>query len=276
MKECPVCLENILPLNLKLSEKKFRLDCGHEFHKKCIKECLEFKPEGGAPRRTCPLCGRYVFDKFGKKMLGFEAQKDGVHSYDQIFHMYKDRFNSDALNALFLRALEDKNEKLVGFLMSKVDLMSVVVELILKKRRDELKLVMDSGRVNMHSTYLGSTILEHAIESKNQDIINLVLDYCSDALVEMVGKDKTRCGGGGIVRIEERNPPPPWYPTSTQKEERNPPPPPPWYPTSTQKEIYPQLPSAPPYPEFASNHEVEDRMIPLSSLIGILNTLKRT
>jgi hypothetical protein len=46
--DCPICL-------IKLENNKFRLKCGHNFHKNCLERWVTISP-------ICPLCRDKIYD----------------------------------------------------------------------------------------------------------------------------------------------------------------------------------------------------------------------
>lgn len=150
--ECVICLDEITIFFRK------KLRCGHAFHKKCINKALE-------KNRTCPICSLVIFDDYETKLLNNRIDSSTI------------RLNTDRAIEILRESIKRRNShRLVQSLINKYDPARLVYEYIANKDAKSLKTIIDSRFLNWHSTLNGKSIIETALDSEDEIIINIVVD----------------------------------------------------------------------------------------------------
>ena len=160
-KTCAICLDNIWFNTGK------QLRCNHIFHADCVKKICEYK-------RQCPLCETYIFDDISAKIsITTNPSKlqelIGTLSKDQLYPLMKEATSKNLVpleNALITHIATSKE---------------IIDELIETGNVTVLQKLLESNKVNCHMTIKGQTLVERALITQNENIINLVLDHCKPA-----------------------------------------------------------------------------------------------
>jgi hypothetical protein len=138
----------------KTSWSTISIDCGHTFHKDCIETITR-----------CPIC-HYEFNV--PKLLKCTDPK----KMEALFTKTMDE------EILLQKAKQNHNTVLINFLSMKIDKRKLAKKYIINQDVREFEKLVNSKCLNFHQTLEGKTILEDALEVGNQDIINMILDYC--------------------------------------------------------------------------------------------------
>lgn len=129
-----------------------KLQCGHRFHSKCIETI-----------QKCPLCSQQIFTDSEIKLFKHPEKNSllkKITNYEAVLH----------------RAIELKNDGLVSKLIAERDPGIVLINMMAAGESDVVKTLIASNKINWHHTFNGQTILELALNTRNDEMVNLVLD----------------------------------------------------------------------------------------------------
>lgn len=154
MNTCVICLEPIFWF------KRTELECGHRFHKVCIRKCSQFK-------NNCPLCNKEILSDDIKELVK-------CTNVDKIKHLFCKTNYSD-VEELILKAHEYNNKKLVNFLMPYADIRTLFNKYIITDDAEKIEKIIKS--LNFHQVINGKTILDDALANKAINSYKLLLKY---------------------------------------------------------------------------------------------------
>lgn len=153
-RECSICLERLI-----LHRK--RLSCGHVFHSRCVKMLHN--------ATKCPICLGFIFDEKELQLLKSTSIKNSIDILNTI--------DPDRIIPHILReAIDRQNLQLVNLIINKYDPSRLVYEYIAEKKANNLKLIINSRLLNWHSTCNNKTIIETALDSKHESVIDIILN----------------------------------------------------------------------------------------------------
>lgn len=157
-KTCAICLDNIW-FN---SGKQLR--CKHIFHIDCVKKICAYK-------RQCPMCETYIFDDISDKILTTTNPQKIVELVSQL--------TNEQLYSLLKEATSKNLHHLEGALINRItNAKDILDEFITTENITVIKKLLSSNKVNCHMTINGQTLIERALTTNNEELINLFLDHC--------------------------------------------------------------------------------------------------
>lgn len=197
--ECSICLDKIKKRSLWFYQRskiiKFWLNiekiaCGHIFHSSCIN--MVYKSQ-------CPLCEYPIFNKNEKTILKCNNSskitillKTYFDSYGKFNNLYFYIVKSlSSFSLCSTRRNSNKNKRYLKILKlsyKHCDFTDILAIALKKSSLDtsfityeKMKELIQTARINWHTTFNGKTLFELAIENTdNLAIINLIIDKIGD------------------------------------------------------------------------------------------------
>jgi len=149
--ECIICLDIMV-------FKRRKLGCGHVFHRRCIDSALRLKNE-------CPICSSLVFDDYETRLLNGKAT------------FAADSLPSERAIMVLREAIRrGKTPDLVKRVVARHDPSRLAHEYITEKDAKSLSSVISARTLNWHSTSNDKTVVDAALGSQNENIINVVME----------------------------------------------------------------------------------------------------
>lgn len=146
-KKCNICLSDI-------TFKKVKLSCKHVYHEKCIAAVVDKK---------CPVCKRYIFNRFEQKLLKGSPEEFDFTNYSP----------DDAL-ALLDEAIKRGILHVINMLLKLYDPSTLMMRYIEENNVKGVKILLKSKHLNYHATKNNKTIMDMAKESTNHEIKQLL------------------------------------------------------------------------------------------------------
>lgn len=117
------------------------------------------------------MCNAPVFTKLETKLL------DGkVELHDTVDKTVDDTTDPRKIHEIWKEAIRNRNSKLVSELCAKYDPALLIHDYILEKNPEAVKMLISSKHLNWNITFQSKTLTESAIDSNDDEIINIILN----------------------------------------------------------------------------------------------------
>lgn len=157
--ECSICLEKMIFFTLRKKPMGFgivRLNCGHHFHSRCMREILNWKSDG-----VCPLCRVDIFDIKETKLLSNFTRPNRNDLSD---------LSPERCARILKEAIRIHNTNLVSGLIEIFDPSEVIHHYIAIRDVEAIKQLTASKCINWQKTVDGKTLMDAAVETGDPQI----------------------------------------------------------------------------------------------------------
>ena len=165
--ECSICLNRMYRIvfyGKTIGINTHTLECGHSFHLSCISNILVSRI-----KTTCPICQLYTFSPIEKKLLKY------TKTLSEEDKNYLSSLHHDRAMILLKESIKLKNNNLTTEIADRFDPTEVLHYYIERKDINAILQLMYSKSLNWHRTFQGKTLIEAALNSNDQSIIQLML-----------------------------------------------------------------------------------------------------
>ena len=178
MTTCSICLST---LRNPFTRKRLS-PCNHVFHKKCIRYLESVKDS------KCPNCNTYIFKKSELDILSNPSSSSSFLTTIQRKLVLPNHMSKHSMQTsppplinhckILKEAIRTDNDRVEKLILNSCDIGSVVVDAIVAEDEEMLRRLTENAHMlNWYATFNGGdTFLDVALRTKNEYIINLVLD----------------------------------------------------------------------------------------------------